>query len=301
MYAFPQPVRHGPALRGLGASLPPRRAYSGRRLRLRGLGQASALTSAEALQQAVSLYHGNNLNPAQFQNSTWMSGAQSAIEAGQFSGEFSGCSGTPAPSLQLFSTASGLSLSTASSLLLPTAASSTPILSIPALPVPVIGAVIAAAAGIITVIRMIFAHHAAAVSRDNNFGCSVWPAVNNAFSVIAQAVQGGQMTPAAAAAALPEIYSQAMSAGGASGSVSGPGGIPGGGTAINNSPWCNSNCELSVILLAMVLYWQAQYQAMAATSSAGPLTSASSAIASTGLPSLLVWALGGFLVYELIK
>jgi hypothetical protein len=73
--------------------------------------------------------------------------------------------------------------------------------------------------------------------------------VNNAFSVISQAVQSGQIKPADAASALDHIESEFHSAGGA---------------AINYSPWCNSNCEMEVILKAMIIYWKAQYQAIAA-------------------------------------
>jgi hypothetical protein len=104
-------------------------------------------------------------------------------------------------------------------------------------------------------ISSIFTHHAAAVKRDLSFGCSALPAVNNAFSVIAKAVQSGQAHPADAAAALDQIDSEFQSAGGA---------------AINDSPWCNSNCEMGVVLKGMVLYWKSQYTAMAATAATTP-------------------------------
>jgi hypothetical protein len=146
--------------------------------------------------------------------------------------------------------------------------------------------VIAGVGAIISLIGAIFAHHAAAVKRDLNFGCSAIPAVNNAFSVIRQAVASGQMKASDAAAALPQIYSQYMSAGGAGGSVSsGPSGIPGGGQPINDSPWCNSNCELSVVLLAMILFWQAQFQAMAAASSQAALPAAPAPVPSQAIPA----------------
>jgi len=239
---------------------------------LRGLGANPTLTAAAALQQAIQMYSGQNLNPAQFQNPGWLSQAQSAIESANIgtSGGFGpDCSGVQAQPLQLFKTASGLSLSAAAGT--EGILSTTGIIAATSTAGIALGAATLGAGLLISVIGMIFAHHAAAVQRDLNFGCSVWPAVDNAFAVIAQAVASGQTTPAAAAQALPEIYSQVMQAGGANGSISGPSGIPGGGQPINNSPWCNSNCELSVILLGMVLYWQAQYAAMQAPAPPAPV------------------------------
>lgn len=233
----------------------------------RGLGflgdSNPTLTADAAMQKAIQAYGGAHLNPKQFQNSAWLSQASSAIQSSSIdvTGGFGpDCAGQTAQPLSMFKTASGLALSGT--------AATTGILSavhlIPAAAVPVIGWVVAGVGAIIGLIGAIFQHHAQAVARDLKFGCSAIPAVNNAFAVLRQGVQDGTIKPADAANALPEIYSQYMSAGGASGSASGPGGIPGGGTAINDSPWCNSNCELSVVLLAMVFYWQAQFQALAA-------------------------------------
>ena len=107
--------------------------------------------------------------------------------------------------------------------------------------------------------------------------CSALPAVNNAFQVIAQAVKAGQSTPADAASALDTIYAQFMQAGGASG----PAGIPDSGTAINKHPWCNAGCEMSVVLKAMVLYWQAQYLALISPAAAGSAQPAAGSMPST--------------------
>ncbi|MGA7794293.1 MAG: hypothetical protein WCA19_14765, partial [Candidatus Acidiferrales bacterium] len=200
---------------------------------LRGLGAAVPITAAQAFQQALSMYSGQHVNPRDSGNAAWVTANEQQIEAGQFL-PYSGCSGQ-APNLKLFSTVSGLSLSAAGvGTGIATATGAIATATSVAL-----GAATMGVGLIISVIGMIFAHHAAAVSRDENFSCSSLPAVNNAFQVIADAVQSGQTTPAAAAAALPQIYSEFMSAGGAGGSISGPSGIPGGGTAINNSPYCN--------------------------------------------------------------
>jgi hypothetical protein len=139
------------------------------------------------------------------------------------------------------------------------------------------------------IISGIFQHHAQALARDFNFGCSAVPAVNQAFEVLIQGVQNGTMNPLDAANALPQIYSEFMAAGGASGSLSGPGGIPGGGTAINDSPYCNSNCEISIIVLGMVFYWQAQFLAQVQPAAVASL--ATSVGASSGSATLAT--LGG--------
>jgi hypothetical protein len=252
---------------------------------LRGLGflgdASTPLSPTDALNQAIKAYSGAHLNPAQFQNSAWLSQAESAIASasiGVTGGFGPDCAGQTAPNMNILQTAGGLSLGAASA--------TTGILAsthiIAAAAVPVVGWVIAGVGAIIGIISAIFQHHAAAVKRDLAFGCSAIPAVNNAFAVIATGVQNGNIKPADAAAALPEIYSQYMAAGGASGSISGPGAIPGGGTAINDSPWCNSNCELSVVILGMVIYWQAQYQALAAQEAAAQTSAAAAPEFSSG-------------------
>jgi hypothetical protein len=225
---------------------------------------SQTLTPQQALQMAMQMYSGQHLNPKDdFMNNAGL------VAAGQLASP-TGCSGKTAPNMNLLSTATGISLSVAGA--------ATGIMVATHVISAVTGAILGAATlgigALISVIGMIFAHHAAAKARDASFACSAWPAVNNAFAVINQAVHSGQTTPAAAIAALDEVYSQFMAAGGASGSASGPGNIPSGGTAINNHPYCNSNCVTSVILKAMVLYWQSQYNAMA-----------SSAAASTTVPS----------------
>jgi hypothetical protein len=222
---------------------------------LGSLGAVATLTPEQALQMALQMYSGQHLNPKDnFSNTVGQ------IAAGQLN-PYQGCSGKAAPNLNLLSTASGITLAATGAttgIMVATGA-------ISAVTGAIVGAATLGVGALISVIGMIFAHHAAAVARDLSFSCSAVPAVNNAFAVINKAVQSGQTTPAAAAQALDTIYAQFMSAGGASGSASGPGNIPSSGTAINNHPYCNSNCVVSVILKAMVLYLQSQYNAMAAS------------------------------------
>ena len=223
-----------PMLRGLGAT-----------------GSAPALpTPADAMQQAISESSGLNLNPKDFQNPAFLQTAEAEVAAGQLNvATYTGssCAGG-APPVNLFSTAGGLGLSAAS---VTTGVLSSPSIAlIPATAVPVVGWVIAGVGALIGLISAIFQHHAAAVKRDMAFACSVIPAVNNAFSVIAKGVQSGQILPGDAANSLDQIYSEFESAGG--------------NGSINTHPYCNSNCEAGVILKAMVIYWKAQYAAMAA-------------------------------------
>lgn len=234
---------------------------------LGALGDSGTLTVAQALQMAMAMYSGQNFNPKDAQSYPASSGVARQIQAGAFD-PYSGC-GTPAKNMSLLTTTSGISLSVGGA--------TTGILVATHVISAVTGAVLGAATlgvgALISVIGMIFAHHAAAVQRDMNFICGALPAVNNSIAVIKQAVAAGQTSPAAAAAALDEIYSQFMTAGGASGSASGPGNIPDSGVAINKHPYCNAACELSMVLKAMVLYWQSQFMAAAGAPAAASSTS----------------------------
>jgi hypothetical protein len=221
------------------------------------------LTAQQAFQQAVQLYSGAHLNPNAFQNSSWINDSLTEISNGQLGARwfwgsqsgFQAACGAPPANVNLAAQNGVLALSTAGvgvniaqSLLKTTTA------------LPVVGGIIAGVQALVGFIVAIFEHHKQAMARDAAFACHAWPAVNNAFQVINAALLNGQTTPQNASQALDTIYSQLMSAGGASSPTS----IPGGGTAINDSPWCNGNCEGSVIVKAMVLYWQSQYAAIPA-------------------------------------
>jgi hypothetical protein len=263
------------------------RNTSGLHPNLRGLGflgDSLPLSPTTALQQAIAAYSGKHLNPRDFQSQGFLSDLESEIASGQINLQaYSPSCGSTPSNVNLFQTATGLAVGTTGAGI-GIAASA--------------GVIAAATAGLATaalmgvgvifaVIDLIFAHHAAAVQRDLRFGCSTIPAVNNAFSLISQAVQNGQLSPSDAPAALWQVYSKFMSLGGASGSSSGPGGIPGGGTAINDSPYCNSDCEISVVLYAMCLYWQAQYQAMAAQAAANKAEAVAQAAEQASTPAPL--------------
>lgn len=268
----------------------------------RGLGflgdSSTSLSPMDALNKALQAYSRFNVNPAPSGNSGWLATLEPFVASGQMPATppiGPDCTGIQAQSVNLFQTASGLALGTTSAGIGILAGTHI----IAAAIVPVIGWVVAGVGAIISLIGTIFAHHAAAVRRDLNFGCSVIPAVNNAFSVIFKAVQSGQMNPGDAASALPEIYSQYMSAGGASGSASGPSSIPGGGAAINDSPYCNSNCLLSICLYAMVLYWQEQFQTQAAQAAASAAEVAATSTAPGTLPAVQT-SQGGSQVPEVV-
>jgi hypothetical protein len=252
---------------------------------LRGLGflgdASLPLSPTDAINEAIKAYSGSHLNPAQTQNQAWLAAAESAVANANIdvTGGFGpDCAGQTAQPLNLLQTASGIGLSAAGATTGVLAATSL----IPAAAVPVVGWIIAGVGAIIGMIEAIFQHHAQAVKRDLAFGCSAIPAVNNAMAVIIKGVQDGNIRPADAANSLETVYSQFMAAGGASGSASGPGGIPSGGKAINDSPFCNSNCELSLVVYAMVLYWTAQFQAQAAQAAAVAAESAAQSGTSQG-------------------
>jgi len=252
---------------------------------LRGLGflgdSSLPLSPTDAINAAIKAYSGAHMNPAQTQNQAWLAAAESAVTNANIdvTGGFGpDCQGQTAQPLNLLQTASGIGLSAAGATTGVLAATSL----IPAAAVPVVGWVIAGVGAIIGMIEAIFQHHAQAVKRDLAFGCSAIPAVNNAMAVIIKGVQSGNILPADAANSLQTVYSQFMAAGGASGSASGPGGIPSGGKAINDSPFCNSNCELSLVVYAMVLYWTAQFQAQAAQAAAVAAESAAQSGTSQG-------------------
>jgi len=219
------------------------------------------LTVDQAWQQAVNLYSGAHLNTrTAFQgNPTWTAKAKDQISKAQFDINWysPSCAGNTAPPLNLLQTSGGLALGTAAAGA--TLLKSTGVLT--GLAVPVVGGVIAGAALLVSFISAIFQHHANAVRRDLAFGCSALPAVNNAFQVIFAAVNNGAATPQAASQALDQVYTAFMQQGGAQSPTS----IPSGGTAINDSPYCNGNCEMSVIVKAMVLYWQSQLAAIPAS------------------------------------
>lgn len=250
---------------------------------LAGLGDSSsALTPQAAVQAALAAYSGKNLNMKTSIGSAWIADAVSAVQSmtaptGPPMGP--NCAGVSAQKLNLFQTASGLALGTTGAGI--GIASAAGVITGAA-----VGIATAALAGIgviFALIDMIFAHHAAAVKRDLSFGCGALPAVNNAFEVLAQGVSAKTITPDQAAQAVWQIYSNFMQAGGAAGSSSGPGSIPSSGQAINDSPYCNSNCELSIVIYAMCLYQGAQYAAMAAA--AAPASSAPAGSTITMTPS----------------
>jgi hypothetical protein len=266
------------------------RNTSGLHPTFRGLGLLGdtnpTLTPEAAMQQAIQQTSSWKLNPRDFQNSAWLSKAEQQISAGQFDVSWysPSCAGQQAPPLNLFSTASGLAISTAAAgtgIAVATGA-------ITATTGALLGAATMGAGLIISVIGMIFAHHAAAVKRDLQFGCSALPAVNNAFALISQAVRNGQTTPDAAASALDQIETEFHSAGGA---------------AINYSPWCNSNCEMEVVLKGMILYWKAQYQAMAAqaaAAAAAQMASEQPVSQTASQPAAVVSSSGGSQIPEVV-
>jgi len=280
--------------RGLGAYRP--RSVSPRR-RLRGFGalsQASTLTPQDAVQQALANAGNVNLNPNLTQNPTVLAKWASQVQAGQFDTSWvsPSCVGIIAanPTEDLSLTQAVGSIAGATTGAFATAAGGTPA-AIAAGTATATGVALGAATlgigVVVAVLSMIFAHHAAAVKQEQQIECTATAAANNAMNAIAQGVSSGQIAPADAATALSTLYSeyQKMVA-------------PSWGT----SPWCNANCELQILMNAMVIYWQAQYQAMADQAAAAAASNpVAAAAASTGLPLWALYAAGAFLLYELVS
>jgi hypothetical protein len=208
-----------------------------------------------------------HLNSAQFQDCGWRLWAAQCIQNGQFSLDRIGtCAGIATPS-----TGTAITAAVSSTLKTPLVTGATLGLS----------QVVASIMGIFT------AHHAAAVAKEDTEECAGVAFVNNSMATLINGVQNGTIAPATAAQALPTIMSQFMT-------IVQP--------SWNLSPFCSANCELSIIVQGMVTYWTGVFNAMPnPTQLVNPVTGAvSSAAASTGLPSWLLWALGGFVVWQAV-
>ena len=215
----------------------------------------TSMTPLAALQQAMQA-EGMAGNP-DFSNASWVSGGTADVAAGQIpSASFSpACAGmTPAPNLNLLSTASGLSLSAAGAttgILVATQA-------ISATAGAIVGAATMGVGAIIAVIAAIFAHHAQAVKQEQQLGCAAINAFNNAINVIDQAVAAGQLAPADAASSLSTLVTNV-------GQYVSP--------SVKHNP-CNADCEVMVLVNAIVIYKTAIYQGMTAAAAATAAPSA---------------------------
>lgn len=289
--------------RSMGAYYP-RRSTPRQRLRgLRGLGQtASTITPQAAWQQALQVTNFPNQNPSVINNQTTLAKIYSIIQAGQFDTAWvsPNCSGI----IQKSGAATDLSLTQAVGSIAAAGTATAGAALTPSAAAIAAGASTAASVAlagvtlgigiVVAVLSIIFAHHAAAVAQEQQIECTATAAANNAMNVLAEGVASGQIAPADAVTALNTLYSQYAQ-------MVKP--------SFGTSPWCNANCFLQVVMKAIVLYWQAQYQAMAdaataaaAQAAANPASAAVQSVAtSTGLPGWAIWALGGFLLYELVS
>jgi hypothetical protein len=185
--------------------------------------------------------------------------------------ESAGCTNQPAPNLQLFQTASGLTLSAAGAGIgIATATGAIAAGSLAGSVVPVIGTIVGTIVGLFAAI---FQHHAQAVKKEQSVLCAAVPAANNYLTIIQQAVADGTATPQEGIDALNSLLSDFKS------QIS---------SVVNNdSSQCNAGCMWDVALTAIVDYWVGQYQDMATqgtptTTSAVAAGAASPASLSTG-------------------
>jgi hypothetical protein len=213
------------------------------------MGQDGGITPEAALAQAMQ-DEGMSGNP-DFSNPTWTASAAGMVAAGQIpAASFSpNCAGQPpASNMNLLSTVSGISLAAAGA----TEGIMIAMHTISAVTGAIAGAATMGAGAIISVIMAIFAHHAAAVKQEQQLGCAAINAFNNAISVIDSAVAAGQTTPDAAASSMDTLIGQVDQY------VS---------PSVKHNP-CNADCELTVLVKAIVLYKKALYNGMAAVSAA---------------------------------
>lgn len=147
--------------------------------------------------------------------------------------------------------------------------------------------------GISTLIGLfpiIFGHHAAAVKKEQSVLCAAVPAANNYLQIIDQGLAQGSATPEQAKAALDSLVSDFSSQ---------VASIIHGSSPLSSGQ-CNAACVMLSQLRAIVAYKKSVYADMEATSAGAPVSSAvASAAASVGLPPWAIWAIGGFLLYEL--
>lgn len=268
------------------------------RRRLGRLGQSSSggvITPQVAVQEAIQQSGvQSSIDPRFLANTAGLQKWYSMIEAGQFDLAWvsPSCVGANAPN----SGVTNLSLTQAAGSIAGTAtgaaasAEGGSISAIMAGTASTAGVVLGAATlgigFVVAIISAIFAHHAQAVAQEQHIECTVTSAANNAMSALAEGVQSGQIQPADAVTALNSIYSQYKQIA-----------APSWGT----HPYCNANCELEILMLAMVLYWQAQYTAMADQQAANPVgTGVATVATSLGLPTWALFAAGAFLLYELV-
>jgi hypothetical protein len=101
---------------------------------------------------------------------------------------------------------------------------------------------------VVSGILAIFQHHAQAAKQEQELGCVGLNAANNAFSEINAAVQNGTITAAVAAQSLQQVVSSFQS-------FVAP--------SSQNNP-CNADCEATVLVSAIAIYMESQFQQQAA-------------------------------------
>ena len=204
-------------------------------------------------------------------------GIKSAAAAGQFTNfNFSSC-GNSGTSLKpaLLSVAGGIGLKLAAA-------------TGPAAPFVAVGA------GLLQLFGALFGAHAGKVAKEQQVECAAVPAANDALQAIDQAVQNGTITPASAISGLQNLLAQFTQ------QVS--------SIVQMSSSQCNAGCVWTKTLQAIVAEKISQYQDLQtqqqAQQQANPVSSAlapiASAITTAGLPSWVLPAAIGFVIYKLV-
>ena len=261
------------------------------------MGDGSTLTPQQAVTQAQSGF--SNLNPGDWNNPAFLAAVYQNVQNGNIPLDSfsSACAGIIAknPDLSLTQAAGAIAGGVTGSI----AAGAAGTAAGTALGVATFGI-----GFVVSILSFIFAHHAQAVAAEQNYGCVAIAGFNNAMAAINEGVASGQIAPADAVTSLNTVFSKFQS------TVA---------PSYSTSPYCSADCEAQLQVKASVLYWQSQYQSMANAAAAAsptaaqtaanplaavtaPVTNAVSTVAaSTGLPAWMIWAMGGFLLYEAVK
>jgi hypothetical protein len=255
---------------------------------LAGLGQ---ITAAQAADQAMP--QSTISSTAGFTQTVW-NDIEQAAASGQFVGfNQSGCTGVSAGgNIKIIQQGAGLALTGTSMGL--TAAG---VVASATLAPFTLGI-----SALIGLFPLFFAHHSAAVAKEQKIVCASVPAANNYLQQIEAAVSSGIQTPAQGIAALQSLLQDFTS------NVS--------SIMKNSASSCNAACVWVKELTAIVAYQTAQYQEQATAAAASPasavtslvpasisapVTSAvSSVAAATTLPTWAIWLLGGLVVWSLL-
>jgi len=152
---------------------------------------------------------------------------------------------------------------------------------------PIVGGVVLAVGALGSLFGIVFGHHAAAVAQERKVLCAAVPSANDTLSAIYDAVGNGTMTPQQGQQALAGLLSQFSA-------TVAP-------IIKSNSSQCNAACVWVKQLTAIVARQSSILQDTIDAATKSPVSSIfSSASAGGGIPSWLLYAAGGVLLWKVL-